>query len=83
MDLLASPSRLAMRRRRAILREGPADALGLTGLAEALDPVLHRRDADPAIARRFAARHPPIKTQTDQLDALPTRQPLTLVEHPG
>ena len=43
----------------------------------------HRRDAHTSPARRFAARHTPIKTTTDQLDPLPRRQPPTLALHPG
>jgi hypothetical protein len=82
MGGLADPAGLIMRPRGPILSPGAALALDITGIAIALDPVLHRRDADMAIARRFAARHPSIKTSNDQLDTLPSRQPPTLAVHP-
>jgi hypothetical protein len=83
MDRVADPAGLAMRRRGPVLRPPARGPLGLTRLPVALDPVLHRRDAHPSPARRFAARHPPIKTKGDQLDTLPRRQPPTLALHPG
>jgi hypothetical protein len=83
VHLVADAPRLAVRCRRAIRRPVTVPALLVGRPAIALDPVLNRRDAHPAKARRFAARHPPIKAKTDQLDALPARQPLTLVVHPG
>ena len=68
----ADPAGLAMRRRGPILRPRSRRPLGLARLPIAIDPILHRRHAHPSLARRFAARHPLIKTKSDQLDPLPS-----------
>jgi hypothetical protein len=48
-----------------------------------IDPVLNRRNADVPEFRRFAAALALPKAKVDELDTLPTGQPLTLVLHPG
>src|SRR4051812_41346873 len=83
VDLLAGPGGLVMRRRRTILRPRARRTLGVGGRPVTPDPVLHRRDAHAPPGRGLAAREAPIQTELNELDALPARQPPTLVLHPG
>src|SRR5690606_10390005 len=83
VDLVADAAGLAVRRRRAIVGPGARRALGRLGATVALDPVLHRRDAHASPGRGLATRETALQTELDELDALPSRQPPTLVLHPG
>jgi hypothetical protein len=83
MPLLADPRGLVMGRRGAILGPRAGRPLRVAGRAVAVDPVLHRRDAHATPGRGLASRQALLKTLLDQLDTLPSRQPPTLVWHPG
>jgi len=83
MHALAAAPRLMMWRGRAILGPRARRPLTVAGRAIAPDPVLHRRDAHAPPGRGLPPREPSIQAELDELDALPARQPPTLVMHPG
>jgi hypothetical protein len=82
VELLRRQPRLALRRRWPIAGPAPRAPLLLGRLAEAVDPVLHRRGRHAPPGGGLAAGHSLVHALLDELDALPSGQPPTLVRHP-
>src|SRR5437868_5276671 len=83
MNELADPARLPNRCRGPVCGPRARRPISIAGLSVAIDPELHRRNADSAPIGGLSTRKTFNKAFLDQLNTLPTGQPPTLVLHPG